>query len=424
MARSKSRKITLFLCYNSAMKNQKAIPTVLLAFLLLLTNLFSCARQEVTETAKAMRPAQTPPNLGDDLKLKSLIVGLKKSITRLKKSQKVLHFGEKEISSQAYAKELSKILNVFKKDPSQVLSYIKNTFEWQEVYGREEWGEILMTSYYEPIYEGRRSKTARFSQAIYQLPKDFVEVELDAFSREDLGNFDTDRKKVGGRVTSGPIGDKIIPYYNREEIDIAGKLNGKGLELYYLDPIQAFFLQIQGSGAVRLKNGSIHRVGYAGQNGFRYQSIGKKLFDIIPKSEMSLQRIEAHLRTLSKEDLYQFLKCNPSYVFFKKLKSGRGRTTFGPQVIPGRTIAVDPRFFALGSLAYLSFQKPVFENKYSTVPLKFETRDRFVVAHDTGGAIKGPGRADLFWGEGASALQYAGVLRHPAKLWFLFPKNW
>lgn len=350
----------------------------------------SCSRTPIKSRLSAMRPTSPPQHLSDDLDLDQFIIAIKQNIKRLSRQKKrVMIFGEKKITAIKYSKALKGLVIQYERsqEKTSFISFVKKNFIWHEVYGRNQWSEVLLTSYYSPLYNGRTRPEGNFTQAVYRLP-----------SNKKLTNL------------------------TRQQIDQKGLLNKKNLELYYLDPIDAFFLQIQGSGAIKLKNGTQKQLNFAGHNGHHYQSIGKRLYHIIPKSEMSLQRIEAHLRTLTKSELYKFLSINPRYIFFRELKDGLGITTFNTQVLAGRTIAIDNSFFSLGALAYLKFPKPQFKNKSSKTPHEFIETSRFVLAQDTGSAIKGPDRVDLYWGEGSTALRYAGIMKHPAKLWFLLPK--
>ena len=396
--------------------------------IIILALMTGCARTPVGEPHKAMRPIDYPLEITDDLPFETFINALAVNTAVLGKQKKrVLIFGEKSMAAPQYARHLRRIVDHYreKKSKSETIDFIKENFEWNEVYGRDEWGHILLTSYFEPLYQGRKRPEPPYTQPIYALPRDLVKIDLLAFGdkQKDVDVFQRIRKEMSARIIPNRPGPpKIVPYYSRREIDIDKKLKGKKLELYHLEPIHAFLLQIQGSGSIQLKNGVQKRVSYAGRNGHQYESIGRHLYHVIPKKEMSIQRIEAHLRTLDKKQLYEFLSINPSYIFFRELKEGRGHTTLGTQVVNGRTIAVDPALFPLGALAFLSFQKPLFHTETETIPHGFKESRRFILAQDTGGAIKSAGRADLFWGEGSKALQYAGVIKHPAKLWFLFPK--
>lgn len=390
--------------------------------IIILFSFISCARQVVETREEAMRVHSSLEQLTDDLDILPFQEGLEKHIQILmKRPDQILVFGTKKITARDYAWELNKLIAL--KDKESLLNTIQNNFEFMEVYGKEKWGEILLTSYYEPLYPARKKPTEKYYQPIYKTPSDLVELNLEKLGDEDLGNFDSKRRVLGGRITAGP-GEvpRVVPFYSRQEIDIDQKLKGKKLELYYLDPIHAFFLQIQGSGGLLLEDGTEVRVGYAAQNGWKYKSIGKHLFHVIPKEEMSLQKIEGYLRTLTKEELYDFLKLNPSYVFFRPLE-GRGLTTFGNEVVSGRTLAIDSQLFPLGSMAYLTFQKPYYANDEVEVPTNYVETSRVVLAQDTGGAIKSTGRADLYWGQGEKSLRYAGTMRHEAKLWFLVPKQ-
>jgi membrane-bound lytic murein transglycosylase A len=392
----------------------------LLLILIVLSS--SCARQLLISRNDSMKVDQDFLIIVDDLPIDKFQEGVSKNIKLLmRRPDSTLQFGPLKISTRDYAWALDKLTKFKEKD--QLLSFINKNFIAMKVYGKNKWGEILLTSYYEPLYGASKIATLKYSQPIYKIPSDLVQLDLKKLSNKKLGALSSNRKVTGGMLVPG-LGHvpRVIPFYNRKEIDIDHKLKGKNLELYYLDPINAFFLQVQGSGILQLKDGSKVRIGYAAQNGWKYESLGKHLFDIIPKEEMSLQRIDAYLRTLEKKKLFEMLAINPSYVFFRVLE-GRGLTTFGNEVIAGRTLAVDSSYIPLGSLGYLTFKRPYYAKETSDVPTSFNQTSRLIIAQDTGGAIKSTGRADLYWGEGDEALKYAGTMRHSAKLWFLIPKK-
>ena len=216
----------------------------------------------------------------------------------------------------------------------------------------------------------------------------------------------------------------MIPYWSRADID-AGRapLDGKTL-VYVDDPVEAFFLQIQGSGRVQLADGSVIRVGYADQNGHPFRSIARVLIDRgeISADRASMQGIKAWARA-NPAKLPALLEENPSYVFFREvapfppgsLEAGIDGPigTLGVPLAAGRTIAVDPRSVPLGAPVYLATTWPL-----STMPL-----DRLVLAQDTGGAIRGAIRADFFWGFGADAGRDAGRMRQDGRMWILWPKG-
>ncbi len=392
--------------------------------------LISCSRVEVNKRGEAMRSSHGP----EKSLIESSILNwnerseqLKLNIEWLEKTpEKELVFGECRISSQEYANSLKSLLGL---DHSEFKRTLSQDFKFFEVYGKDKWGEILLTSYYSPVVKGSKRRSEKFSQALYATPKDLVMISYkDFISDEILTDGGYSRGQLPALIEYDRDGkvSQISPFYSRREIDAGGVLQGKGLELAYVDPIDAFFLQIQGSGLIEFEDGTKLSLGYAAQNGHRYYSIGKSLFDIIPQDEMSKDKLVSYLRSISEKDRDELLFENASYVFFRELDDKSGQTTFGPTVIDRRTIAVDYRVFPLGGLAFLDFNSPKILTKselHSFSADALEREGRFVFAHDSGGAIKGPGRADLYWGEGDIASYNAGVMRHRGKLWFVAPKN-
>lgn len=394
---------------------------VLVLFFLGFNGFFSsCSRSSVKRIEDAMRVTKSK-NL-QDLKVPNFITkAIIDSVGFLKKNpHRVMRFRHCEIEASKYAEFLLKL----PKTKKELIQYLKKDATWFEVYGRDDWSEILLTSYFSPLLEARKTPQGPYTQPIYNVPLDLVEVSLNHFDSEDLVRLVTDRDKVSGRIVKGPgIVRRVVPYFSRQEIDGEKKLKGRGLEIAYLRPIDAFFLQIQGSGKIKFKNGEVMSLGYGAQNGYRYQSIGKLLYHVIPKEEMSMAKIQEYLKNLSREQLYQFLAQNPSYVFFKNIKREEAKTTSGIKVYEMLTLAVDSRIFPLGSFGILKHPIPYFTNDTESVPYRFKEETRVIFAHDTGGAIKGVDRADLFWGHGKDAQQSAGVIKHKANLWFLTPKS-
>lgn len=388
--------------------------------IVLLLILISCARAPLEKREMALRPVD-PLELSDDLSLVPLIEGIKKNIQIIEsKRAKFLNFtfGETKINEKDYAQSLKFLVQSYEKNKNSkdFLKIIRDNFNFYEVYGGESYGEILLTSYYEPVIPGSLKPTKRFTRPLYRVPSDLVEITLKDFKEENFPVKIDKPRTIYGRLVPTPENDikgKVIPYFSRAEIDQKLSLKGKKLEICYVDPVDSFFLQVQGSGTVVLENGKKIRVGYAGQNGWNYHPIGKELKDIIPMEEINLEKIENHLNSLKPEEKDVLMAKNPSYVFFKEIMA-KPLTTLGVEVIDGRTLATDLRFFPKGALAYLIFDGPSFEpdKKYS----------RLVLDLDTGGAIKGGGRADLFWGSGPEAKKYAGNLKSKAKLYYLAPK--
>jgi membrane-bound lytic murein transglycosylase A len=241
-----------------------------------------------------------------------------------------------------------------------------------------------------------------------------VTIDLKSFAERFKGE-----NSLKGRIVDG----KVVPFYTRREIDAQGALKGKQLELCWVDPIEAFFLHIQGSGTVELEDGRAIFVTYADKNGHRYEAIGKFLKERIAPRAVTMQRVEAALRSMSVHERDELLYRNPSYVFFTP-STKRAITSLGIPATPGRTIAVDPKFAPKGALALLSFAKPLLEKDADSVsdPIGEQQVSRLVLDQDSGGAITGTGRVDLFWGRGDEAKRYAGIIQHTARLVYLVPR--
>ncbi|NJL25322.1 MAG: transglycosylase [Calothrix sp. SM1_5_4] len=373
-----------------------------------------------------MRPVNQFPELSelqDDLQMASLISALEENIRILKERGTVpMSFGANKITSGEYAAALSELLREARQDPSgeRFRALLREKFQAFEVYGDEEWGQVFITSYFEPVIEGSRKARGRFKQPLYGMPKDMVEVDIKSFASRRPALAESSGM-LRGRVIASKNGPaRVVAYPDRAQIQAEG-LKSVAPILAWVDPVDAFFLEIQGSGVVKLDNGKQINVGYAGQNGSPYVPIGKFLLDKIPKEKMSQQAIEAHLRSLPEMEARQLMSMNPSYVFFRPL-NGAGVTYFGSEVVPGRTIATDQTYFPKGALAFLQFDKPTFSAPTAREPAAWQPASRFVLDHDTGGAIRGPHRVDLFWGRGDEAKQSAGVMRRKGRLLYFAPK--
>ncbi|HMN67134.1 MAG TPA: MltA domain-containing protein [Bdellovibrionales bacterium] len=391
--------------------------------LVILAVLFTgCARAPLKNAAQSMRLSDARLEMHDDMEFPSLVKALETNVQFLQeKGAGDFQFGPRTVARAEYLSALEGLLLAAKADPAGAAfrEKLAADFETYEVYGDEEWGQILLTSYFEPVIDGSLKKNSKHTQALYGLPKDLVQIQLSTFAkaRPQLVTDAVLRGRLLAAEDEGP--PRIVAYSDRAEINAAGLKSAPVLA--WVDPIDAFFLEIQGSGIVTLNPKSELKVGYAGQNGHPYVAIGKSLMDVIPKEKLSLQTIEAHLRGLSSAQAAKIMETNPSYVFFRKL-SGSGITFLGTEVNPGRTIATDQALFPKGALAFLQFEKPEFQTPQDTEPVRWRPASRFVLDQDTGGAIRGPARADLFWGRGPSAKQSAGVIKNKARLYYFVPK--
>jgi membrane-bound lytic murein transglycosylase A len=265
-------------------------------------------------------------------------------------------------------------------------------------------GEVgMITGYYEPIIDGSRTPSAQYRFPIYGVPQDLVVVDLGNVAPETRG------LRLRGRVD----GRRLVPYYTRGEIDARGDAFPAPVIAWSGDPVELFFLQIQGSGQVRLETGERIRIGYADQNGHPYRSLGRYL---VERGEMlleqaSMQGIKAWAAA-NPQKLQDALSQNPSYVFFRELPTPEG--PIGALNVPLQaeySLAVDRRFVPLGAPVYLA----------TTMPLSEEPLERLVAAQDVGGAIRGVVRADFFWGTGPEAGALAGRMRQQGRMWLLWP---
>jgi membrane-bound lytic murein transglycosylase A len=398
--------------------NCRAFTIAALALLLLA----QCTRRPPASRAEALLPTPAPEVI-DDLPLDSLRHALTDEIAFLRAHPATapLRFASKEYSAIEYADALEAFLRLTgDMNAEQMNGAYARYFDFYEVYGDKKRGQVLVTSYFEPELSGSRHRTDRYRQPLYRAPDDLVAVALDKYD-----NRLRDVRMMRGRLVEDanhPGRRKLVPYYTRSEIDEGRALARRGLELCWLDPIEAFFLQVQGSGTVTLDDGSRIRVGYADQNGHPFQPIGKYLTDVIPLSKMSQQKLESYLRGLSPVQAMSLMGFDSSYIFFQEMKEN-AVTSLGIPAVAGRTIATDGRFFPKGALALLTFPKPRFGSPDSDEPTDFVPTTRLVLDQDTGGAIHGGGRVDLFWGRGESARRSAGVIKGLGTLYYLAPNG-
>lgn len=261
----------------------------------------------------------------------------------------------------------------------------------------------LFTGYFEAELQGDRVESADFPYPIYGRPADHVTA--------NLGSFDPDLKgkRIVGRVEDG----RFVPYPNRETLE-SEHLPGKGLELYWArDPIDVFLLQVQGSGRVVLPDGSVGRIGFAAHNGQPYKSIGRVLIERgdLKAHQASWDGIRGWIEA-NPEKANALLWENPRFIFFREIDGEGPIGSEGLPLTPGRSLAVDRRYIAMGMPIWLDTNWPSEPDK----PLR-----RLMVAQDTGGAIKGVVRGDFFWGYGSEALAYAGKMKSRGRYFLLLP---
>jgi membrane-bound lytic murein transglycosylase A len=409
------------ICRDEVM-NSRAIPRWAFLSLLALLIGVACAPQRVPTPVTSSKQAlvEVSPELvplgDDDLSRTLLEQAIRKSLLYYDRlpDETNLSFGPQRVPLTRAKKSLEVFLSLLEENHSwgELAERVQERFIIYRSVGRNVEREVLFTGYYEPTILGSLTPDEHYRFPIYAVPDDLVKINLGSF-RE---------KYQGVRLVGRHDGNRIVPYYSRKEIDSSGKLAGKGYELVWVaDSVERFFLHIQGSGAIRLLNGDFFRINYGASNGRPYRSIGKLMIDkkLIPREAMSMQAIRRYLRQHPGE-MAEILNHNPSYVFFRKVEDGPLGSISVP-LTAGRSIATDPEFFPRGALAFIQCLKPIFAQ--DGVIIGWKPFGRYVLNQDTGGAIRGPGRVDLFWGNGPYSRIAAGHLKHTGALYFLLLKE-
>ena len=356
------------------------------------------------------------PVIADDLDRESLRAAIAQSMVYLAKLPSDRIVGDKP--SRFTAAEVMATLRAFDESLEHWecrqcwIEEIKKRFDFFPSSSDSELQSILFTGYYQPVIDGSLAPTPEYKYPIYGTPVDLIVIEE---APQAAGS-------PAGRRIGRLEGDKLMPYYSRAEIDHKGALRGRGYEIAWTkDPVDIFFLQIQGSGILQLPDGRRLQVGYAGQNGLPYRSIGRLLIDggKIPREEMSMQRLRRYLAEHPAER-DEIMAYNESYVFFRFVSKGPLGALEVP-VTAGRSIATDLRLFPKGALGFIYSERPVLDLEGKL--LGWTPFLRFVLNQDTGGAIRGPQRVDLFFGPDAQAGAEAGYMNSAGKLYFLALKK-
>ena len=290
----------------------------------------------------------------------------------------------------------------------EVREFFESHFEVRPVYAEDGESQGLITGYYEPLLKGSWQRSEVFRYPLYGVPKDLLIV--------DLGEIYPELKSM--RLRGKLDGNRVVPYYDRAQLNDNEDLL-QGTEILWVDSlVDVFFLHIQGSGRVQLTDGSTAAVGYAEQNGHPYQSIGKVLIEMgeLERDQVTLFTIKDWLKS-NPNRLNEVLSRNPSYIFFE-LRDGQADGPLGSlnvALTPRRSIAVDRSVIPLGAPVWLQTTLPDEQQS----PL-----NTLMLAQDTGGAIKGHVRADVFWGRGDEAEKLAGLMKQQGKLFVLLPRGY
>lgn len=371
------------------------------------------APERVDGSALYRLPPSQYPEFSDDMDYDGLRQGVSQSLAYLNRLpvDRSFRFGPDSYTNAQMKKSLTFFLSLIENRPSpaDLNQIIQSHFIVYKSKGRDGAGRVLYTGYYEPTLAGSAKSGPAFPHPLFARPDDLAFVDLSRFNVSVTG-----KTKIVGRFTAEQT---VVPYYERQEI-IQNQLNGRAKVIAWVnDPIGLFFLQIQGSGKVLLDSGEVLNVNYDSSNGRSYKSIGALLIEEgkIAREEMSMQRIREYLLSHPQE-IDRILNSNPSYVFFRVGKEGP-IGCLNVKVTPGRTLALENHIFPAAALAFMTASKPLVDEKGSMVG--WEDFSRFVLNQDTGGAIRGPGRADLFWGGGSYAEIAAGHMKQDGELYFL-----
>ncbi len=355
------------------------------------------------------------PKFQDDMQFDALEYGISQSLAYLNKipADRQFAFGSDRYTARHMIQSLEYFLEYIKSRPAadDLDKFIRSNYIVYRSVGRDADGEVLYTGYYEPNLSGSLNPDERYRFPIYACPSDLLTVDLSLFNENYAG------QRIIGRLA----GQTLVPYYDRSAIDAAGVLDDKADVLAWVDdPVDVFFLQIQGSGKVYLDSGEVLNIHYHTSNGRPYRSIGTLLIqdNQISADDMSMQKIREYLND-HPDKMAGVFNYNPSYVFFKVEPDGP-LGNINVRLTPGRSIALDYRIFPAAALAFTETEKPLVDSAGRIE--SWQQFGRFVLNQDTGGAIRGPGRADLFFGNGPYAETAAGHLKHTGKLYFLVLK--
>ncbi len=342
-------------------------------------------------------------------KVSDAVPALRKSCKRMMKRKDGASIGRSKVGglTRQWRSVCAKANSVSDKNPSAARNFFQENFTAFLAMNNQE-AEGRFTGYYEAPLQGSRKRIGKYKFPLYKRPSDLVMVNMRNFVSSPK------RRRIAGRV----VGGLLKPYESRKKIR-QGALRGKKLELVWIDdPVDGFFTQIQGSGLVQLADGNTMRIGYAGQNGHPYTAIGRELAKDghITPAEMSMQSIRAWLAA-NPDDADEMMDRNHAYVFFAE-KTGQGPVgSQNVELTAERSAAIDRNFIPQGAPLFIDTH--ILDEDGTTLrPFR-----QLVIAQDSGGAIRGPVRADIFWGAGKRATAIAGTLKSRGRYFLLLPNE-
>ncbi len=382
---------------------RRPVKTIVL-FLLALSLLGGCAVPPLSRLAP-----ENKPQLSDDLDLERLLTAAVRHLHYLNTldNSKTIKLGADTYTLSWMRSSMESFIDILRQDPSpkELARIIRENYTFYQAGGRADLpqGEMLITGYYEPFLKGSLTRQAPFLYPLYAPPDSLVQL-LD--QKNNTHTFK--RRDDQGR---------LVPFWSRREIEEKGL--AAGFELVYLEsPVDAFIIHVQGSGKIQLQDGSIRSIHYAASNGLEYFSIGKLLVDSgrMSLEEVSIPTIRRYLKAHPDEQ-DAILNHNIKFIFFNWSPDGDPAGSLGEPLVAGRSIAVDPDVLPQTALAFMESRKPVLDADGNIID--WISLHRFVFPQDTGAAIKGAGRADLYWGSGNYARMAAGNMKESGRLYFL-----
>ena len=345
----------------------------------------------------------------DDSSQSSLIKAIDQHIGYLRKksSDDTLTFGTLRVSPEVLIESLTYFSNLVETEsnPLELNRLIRENFRIFKASGRNNKGDMLVTGYYEPTFEGSLTKTYPYIYPLHKVPQTLVV------------------KRIKGSKKTGRLDEagNLVPFWSRKEIVSQNIL--KQEELVYLkDRMDAYLLQVQGSGRIRLPNGSLKSLHFAGSNGLEYESLGKLFVDkdLMTTKQVNIEAMRTYFYK-HPEDMDEMLFHNPRYIFFQWGDDHGPRGSLGEILTADRSVAIDHSILPTGAIGYLVSRRPVL-NDNGTIN-HWRVFSRFVLPQDSGSAIKGPGRVDLFLGNGHYAETAAGNMKETGELYFLLKKE-
>jgi len=395
----------------------RGLPLVLLILLVLMLSIFSlaglCPATQDFYKPFHLLEQQEYPLFSDDMDHESLIESAIRQLAYLKRQNPE---GKKKFGTESYENRwllhsLQELLSKLQQKPNikELNRFIHENFLIYQAGGRtnQQRRNMLVTGYYEPVFSGSLTRDPPFLTPLYSPPE-----SLTILPGED------GKKKIG-RYNSENI---FVPFWSRAEIENNNLLRGN--ELAFLkDPFDAFLLHVQGSGRIQLPDHSIRSVRFAGSNGLEYSSIGKLLVDekIMTLDEVNIPAIRTYLQR-HPEQLQRILRHNPRFIFFTWGDNLSPKGSSGERLTPGRSIAIDASALPGGTIGYLISRRPVVDHNGTII--HWTKLNRFVFPQDSGAAIKGTGRVDIFWGSGDYAELAANHMKEEGKLYFLIKKGY